>query len=476
MGFLSDRANASKTEPLSMPIGGWLEEAHQLVPFVPKSQLLGWAGISTVLTSPLTANTSVLPDGRQNSFARWLMEEPSILRFDSPPGGATTVDLGGVRGLGEWKRDWSLRFAQSTVGRCVAEVPVFATKDNAIINPEALDKTRAVLAATTAEGPTLRVHHGRAHAGGQIATIRMDHPGSALEHDYYMPPHPTAAKAWTIPAPAALVLEVANSCRFLTGPSGYPGMDLIYLSPDGNPTRGALRVRQDGPDTCQLYAQPVDGPVWAQLRWKRLLATTLNWLTISKKLGAASSELARFRDAVVGDMGTGQGLQPVWTDQILAPAWSMTPGTGEFPVCVRLRSERGFQPADCGQRAMDSVATFRRSFGGITGRNMMWGSRRPSRLTTDSATRQPRVRFGCHTEESDAISGAVIPTPAHFWEVRWQSVGESLNDVLLTITAITRMRDLLPYAPELQSYLDAYCDLALGYDPDIEFTTVTIHY
>ncbi len=55
-------------------------------------------------------------------------------------------------------------------------------------------------------------------------------------------------------------------------------------------------------------------------------------------------------------------------------------------------------------------------------------------------------------------------------------VGGSWNDTILAVTAMTRMRDLLPYAQELQAHLDAYCDLALGYDPDIQFTTVSVAY
>ncbi|MFC1418430.1 hypothetical protein [Streptacidiphilus cavernicola] len=461
-----------------MPLGPWLDEAHRKAPFVPKDQLLGWAGIGTVLTAPLTCNTSVMPDGRQNSLARWLREQPSILRFDSSPRGSSTLDLGGVRGLGEWKRDWSLRFTRSeSAGQCVTDVPVFATKDNVIVNPEALEKTRGVLAGTLAQGPALRVREGRPDADGQIATIRLDHAGSPLENDFHMPPHPSAAAPWAVTASSASVLEAAGTFRFRTAPGDEPGLDLIYLAADGDPARGVLRVRQNGPEACLLDAPPIGGDVSVQVRWKRRLATTLNWLSISRKLTDAASQLAQFRDAVIGDTGTKQGWQPVWTDQILAPAWQLTPGSGEFPVCVRLRSERGFQGADCGRRAMDSVAAFRRGFGGISGKNTVWGSRRPSRLTLDQGkSLLSRVRFGCHTEESDAVSGAVVPDPAHFWEVQWQMVDGSWNDTVLTVTGMTRMRDLLPYAQELQAYLDAYCDLALGYDPDIQFTTVAIAY
>lgn len=476
MGILANRSNARKTEPMAMPIGPWLDEAHHQVPFVPKDQLFGWAGIGTMLTAPLTSNTSVMPDGRQNSIARWSREQPSILRFDSTRG-TTTLDLGGIRGLGEWKQDWSLRFVRTEpAGQCLADIPVFSTRDNMIANPEALEKTRSVLAATLAQGPRLRVREGRPDAGGQITTISLNHVNSPLANDFHMPPQPSATDTWTITAPSPLVLQVAQFFRFRTSPGDEPGVDLIYLAPDGNPARGVLRVRQNGAETCQLDAPPIGDDPSEQVRWKRRLATALNWLSISKTLSGAAPQLTRFRDAVVGGTGTRQGWQPVWTDQIPAPAWRLTPG-GELPVCVRLRSERGFQGADCGRRAMDSVATFRRGFGGITGKNIMWGSRRPSQLTLDQGNSlQPRVRFGCHTEESDAVSGAVIPDPAHFWEVRWHMVGDSWNDTILTVTAVTRMRDLLPYAQELQAYLDAYCDLALGYDPDIQFTTVSVVY
>lgn len=477
MGILANRSNARKTEPMAMPIGPWLDEAQHQVPFVPKDQLFGWAGIGTVLTAPLTSNTSVTPDGRQNSIARWLREQPSILRFDSTRG-TTTVDLGGIRGLGEWKQDWSLRFAQTEPnGQCLTDVPAFSTRDNMIVNPEALEQTRSVLAETMAQGPRLRVHEGRPDAGAQIATIGMDHVGSPLANDFHMPPQPSATDTWTINASSDLVMQVAQFFRFRTSPGGEPGVDLIYLAPDGNPARGVLRVRQSGPETCLLDASPIGDDLYGQVRWKRRLATALNWLSISKTLSSAAPQLTRFRDAVVGGTGTRQGWQPVWTDQIPAPAWRLTPAIGEFPVCVRLRSERGFQGADCGLRAMDSVAAFRRGFGGITGKHVMWGSRRPSQLTLDQGkSRQPRVRYGCHTEESDAVSSAVIPDPAHFWEVQWHMVGDSWNDTIVTVTAMSRMRDLLPYAQELQAYLGAYCDLALGYDPDIQFTTVSLAY
>lgn len=476
MGFLANRSNARKTEPLAMPIGPWLDETQHQLPFVPKDRLLEWAGIGTVLTAPLSSNTSVMPDGRQNSLARWLREQPSILRFDST--GGTTVDLGGVRGLGEWKQDWSLRFARTEPnGPCHADVPLFSTRDNMMVNSEALEKTRSVLADTLAQGPRLRVREGRPDAGGQIATIRLEHTESTLANDFFMPPQPSWTDTWTIAVSSAAVVQAAQVFRFRTGPGAEPGVELIYLAPDGNPARGVLRVRPNGPDNCRLDAPSIDGDLAEQVRWKRRLATALNWLSISKSLAGSATELSRFRDSVVGDTGTRQGWQAVWTDQILAPAWHLAPGGGEFPVCVRLRSERGFQGADCGRRAMDSVVAFRRGFGGITGKNMMWGSRRPSQLTLDQGkSLQPRVRYGCHTEESDAVSGAVIPDPAHFWEVRWGMVGESWNDTILTVSAMTRMRDLLPYAQELQAYLDAYCDLALGYDPDIQFTTVSLAY
>lgn len=477
MGFLAKRSNARKTEPLAMPVGSWIDDLHGAMPFLPKDELPGWAGISTVLTTPTSSNTSVMPDGRQNSIARWLREQPSIVRFASTPGAVTTVDLGGIRGLGEWKQDWSLRFAPSEGNHhYIADVPAYATSDDLLVNPDSLDRTRTTLAETLAQGPTVHVHEARPDPSNLLATIRLDYSGP-LTNDFYMPSHPSVAEAREIPIASQTLVEAAQFFRFRTGPGTDPDTVVLYLAPDADPAHGTLLVHRTGADSCTITAPAVDGDMATQVRWKRRLATALNWLSISKKLAAAATPLEEFRDAAVGKTETKEGWQAVWTDQILAPAWPLPPSGGEFPVCVRLRSERGFNGADCGRRAMDSVATYRRGFGGVTGRNTMWGSRRPSYLTLDQGKSiLPRVRFGCHTEDSDAVVGAVVPSPAHFWEVHWGMVGDSWNDTVLTITGMTRMRDLLPYGQELLAFLDAYCDLALGYDPDIQFTTVSVAY
>ncbi|WP_225846379.1 hypothetical protein [Streptomyces sp. HPF1205] len=475
MGFLATRAAARKAAPQSLPIGPWLEQARAATPFVPEDRLPAWAGISTVLTAPVSYNTSVMPDGRHNSLARWLREQPSVLRFDHGPSGAATLDLGGVRGLGEWKQDWSLRFTRAqSPAECVADVPVYATRDGSMVNAEALDRIRGVLAETLLRGPGLRVREGRPDPGGQIAPVPLEYSNSPVGGDFFAPPDESAAGSWPVAVPSALIVERAGFFRFRTGQDAEPGVELVYLAPDGDPAGGVLRVRPNGPEGCLLDAPAVASDVPAQVRWKRRLATALNWLSVSRTLSAGAQDLARFRDAVVGAVGTNAGWQAVWSEQVPAPAWRLAPG-GEFPVCVRLRSERGFQGADCGKRAMDSVAAFRCGYGSVTGRNTMWGSRRPSQLTLDQGRSMlPRVRFGCHTEESDAVSGAVIPDPAHFWEVQWGMVAGSWNDTVLTVTAMSRIRDVLPYAQELQAYLDAYCDLALAYDPDIRFTTVYV--
>jgi hypothetical protein len=485
MSLVARAVTNQRIKPTPSEAGAWVEQTSQQLPFLSRDEIVGLAGLRALLGTDTSGATSTwLDEGKHNAGQIGAASVTSLVRARMLANAQGVLDCGAPSPLCTFASDWSLRYSAPTVGGGNIAVTSYRTRDNGLVNADAMKRARDAAIAVLADGLALHTAEGMPETA-ELVEISTAYSGTKQEMDY--------------------LDRLSDEIRrpLVVSADGAARIAAIWST-------GYHHARQQADDSWYTNLaggrEGDNGSVWlrrASIGWELVVALPDSLLAVEQQRSyraalAGLKDLAfRLRDqdqplstsieahvtAIAAATARPDRHTTTWvparSQEVAGPSVEIVAGRW-YPIGLRVITDQETNYYSSAVDAQEWVAlrkrTFTRGFRAQTREDKrIFTARRPGLLINAEKKRLPYIRYASHSDPRDEVTTTVGGDIAWFWEVKARKVATGPGveaGGLLLVSGWSRRHHRLAYGEELFAMMRAFASVVLSRDPNARIQTL----